>query len=831
MKNIYNILLLWGALLIGSFVQAQFTVNQDFRGNGSPEIIIGDNAYLTSGVSDPVGAGWLRLTDAISNEKGYAYVNKSFPSTLGILVDFEYTMWRNNADNTFNGADGISIFLFDADYGPGNFSLGSYGGSLGYANGTQSNPPSGGVTGGYVGIGLDAYGNFVAESEGKNGGSDGVSPNSIALRGPTSDTNTNRYLAGVTILDNGNIVNALNKAGDPEDDIIDYNTVTSVRPSFSTFYRRVQLEIIPTPDNKYRLILRWSTTQGGAFTELIDYVTEDVPPSLLKIGFAASTGGGFNNQELRNLLITTPNNLRVTKKATKDILRSVNVDDGDNQIENQIDYIIEVVNDTDQPIDATFSDELIDINGDPISTSMFTIGTISSSGFDSININQVSGENKIEGDLTIPPNTTGYVTVTGTLNEIPTSNVLRNKVTVLSTGDDDFDLGNNTSIVNTPVIAENVDLVLEKTTIGDECLDPVSGNTYELRVINKGAENATYRRTGNSNSNNERRIVIIKDIPSDYTYNDSAPGGFSTTLTDASGTQRWTKVTLNNTPSSGFTRYVYIARGASNSDQTLAGGGTAMPYPLRYTITPPSDINSYTDQSIVEYRAANGNTAYNGANIESSFNPPNTANNTISQDVIVTPSPPTVDDKVYYCQGDDAQPLEATASSGNTLVWYLNPGGTPVTRPEPFTDSPGTTTYYVSQTNGNCESELAEIDVIVLENPTPGIIQGDQEICNNTIPNEISSTGTGSGSGFGTISYRWEQSEDNGNSWETISGATQEGYTPGALKKDTRFRRITIATNTDGASCESTATTAVEITTKRCSLITNPRIPSRAKGN
>ena len=137
-------------------------------------MIIGDDAKLTSGDEDPVNAGWLRLTSDGNDQKGYAYVNKSFPSTLGVLIDFEYTMWRTRPDNTYHGADGISVFLFDAQYGPGNFTLGYYGGSLGYAN-RETNQP--GVTGGYLGIGLDAYGKFARNIEGKNVGPSSLSPN------------------------------------------------------------------------------------------------------------------------------------------------------------------------------------------------------------------------------------------------------------------------------------------------------------------------------------------------------------------------------------------------------------------------------------------------------------------------------------------------------------------------------------------------------------------------------------------------------------------------------------------------------------------------------
>src|SRR5690606_6024289 len=259
-------------LLTMQSLHAQFTISEDFKGSGNPDIIIGDDAYLTSGKDDPVGAGWLRLTEAKMNQKGYAYVNKSFPSRLGVLVDFEYTMWRDVYDG-YNGADGFTIFLFDANYGPGTFRLGAYGGSLGYANSTNSDPKLGGLSGGYLGIGFDAYGNFAAESENKNGGSYGESPNSIVLRGPTTsssptDSNTNKYLKGVTLTEDGTIHDATLKLGDRSEDIIDYNTTKSRRPTQEEFYRRVQAEVLPIGDGKFKIIVRWATEYEGGFTDL-----------------------------------------------------------------------------------------------------------------------------------------------------------------------------------------------------------------------------------------------------------------------------------------------------------------------------------------------------------------------------------------------------------------------------------------------------------------------------------------------------------------------------------------------------------------------------------
>ena len=60
---------------------AQFTITENFKGAVSPDIILGDDAKLTSGQEDPVGAGWLRLTPDDQNKKGYAFINKTFPSS------------------------------------------------------------------------------------------------------------------------------------------------------------------------------------------------------------------------------------------------------------------------------------------------------------------------------------------------------------------------------------------------------------------------------------------------------------------------------------------------------------------------------------------------------------------------------------------------------------------------------------------------------------------------------------------------------------------------------------------------------------------------------
>src|SRR5690606_6703441 len=159
-------------------------------------------AYLTAGVQDAEGEGWLRLTEAVTNEAGYAIVNQSFPSGLGVLLDLEFVIWGGN------GADGFSFFLFDANYDPNlpvgdpfRFQIGGFGGSLGYAN--RDAVP--GVRGGYIGIGVDEYGNYANTTESKNGGDvngSDLRPNAIGIRGPANPATgaPYRWLGGNTNL-------------------------------------------------------------------------------------------------------------------------------------------------------------------------------------------------------------------------------------------------------------------------------------------------------------------------------------------------------------------------------------------------------------------------------------------------------------------------------------------------------------------------------------------------------------------------------------------------------------------------------------------------------
>jgi gliding motility-associated-like protein len=86
---------------------------------------------------------------------------------------------------------------------------------------------------------------------------------------------------------------------------------------------------------------------------------------------------------------------------------------------------------------------------------------------------------------------------------------------------------------------------------------------------------------------------------------------------------------------------------------------------------------------------------------------------------------------ISYCQNSIAPPLTATPATTATLNWYgidATGGIASTTAPIPSTASVGTTTYYVSQSIGTCESPRVAIDVTVNPKTTP-TFAATQAIC------------------------------------------------------------------------------------------------------
>ena len=135
------------------------------QSNHDPAMTGGNSGFLgaTSAPStpDPVGSGALRFTNGYPyghNERGAILSKDVFNTGAGIQVTFKTVTYKGDSGGAGgDGADGISFFLMDGSKPPG---LGAVGGSLAYSC-SNNNPNYDGLNGGYLGLGIDEYGNFL----------------------------------------------------------------------------------------------------------------------------------------------------------------------------------------------------------------------------------------------------------------------------------------------------------------------------------------------------------------------------------------------------------------------------------------------------------------------------------------------------------------------------------------------------------------------------------------------------------------------------------------------------------------------------------------------
>ncbi len=90
-----------------------------------------------------------------------------------------------------------------------------------------------------------------------------------------------------------------------------------------------------------------------------------------------------------------------------------------------------------------------------------------------------------------------------------------------------------------------------------------------------------------------------------------------------------------------------------------------------------------------------------------------------------------VTETVKYCKNaTDVSTLTATAEG--TLTWYDENKAKLPSVPKPSVMDATTTTYYVTQTVNDCESDFAQLDVIVNPLPTPVISSSEDAVCEGT---------------------------------------------------------------------------------------------------
>jgi uncharacterized repeat protein (TIGR01451 family) len=394
-----------------------FPVTQNFTDTTATSSgwTLGNSAVLTgNGTIDPVGSGWLRLTDNGNSRKGYATFNTSIPTPQGVSVEFEYKTWGGTGSGGVGQkGDGFTVFMFDGN-ATGTFNIGDFGGSLGYANGvvddgltnkctTTSNQVAGTYRG-YFGLGFDEYGNYSNPGDRCKTGGPGVRQERVALRGPWDYTPTAGSKGYEYLTSSGTLTSN-----------IDTGLTDSSRPADSTYFRKVLILIEPIPASTlYKLTVKWQTALGGAYTTILTYTLPTAPPSNLKIGFAASTGGATNYHEIRNLSIQKPTNLKVVKTLSSGFVAPLN------PLTN-IGYTLLATNDGPNAVaDAILTDSIPTQIENVTYTCVGTGGTICSSTSGSV------PSNDLNLTLNMPLLGTATITVTGRLKATAATRSLSN---------------------------------------------------------------------------------------------------------------------------------------------------------------------------------------------------------------------------------------------------------------------------------------------------------------------------------------------------------------------------------------------------------------------
>jgi type IV pilus assembly protein PilY1 len=374
----------------GAHAQVQLTVSDDFTqsntknpwatfdgacltagdGTGSIPPCVGLPYYqsqtLVGGTSgtlpDQGGSGALRLTNGYTagkpqsfqygfNQAGGIISNFTFAAGTGVQILFKTLTYRGNSGGNGggagvdegDGADGMSFFLIDATDGSAPYDMGAFGGSLGYTCSNTNNDPTtradgtprqyDGLLSGYIGLGIDEYGNFLNPGDNTVSGP-GLQAGRIGLRGAGSiswkglSTNYARYYpSSLTLAQQAEAVNNTCKTGtlwDYSQSTPGATQKTQLATTVPDYADLKALQILPTTTQianeaaltrgdatpiAYQLkitqdgLLSLSYSyNGGAYQSVItDHdITKDQNklPNLLRFGFAGSTGGSTNIHEI-----------------------------------------------------------------------------------------------------------------------------------------------------------------------------------------------------------------------------------------------------------------------------------------------------------------------------------------------------------------------------------------------------------------------------------------------------------------------------------------------------------------------------------------------------
>lgn len=317
----------------------QFPYHLSLTGDSKPDAIteyfgvanlpVPDYRYSEDGIA---------LTYEVDGEEqtftGFALDDLEFTSQFGIIVEFTYAMIDGHS---FNGryGDGLSMFLYDSNK---NFEIGGHGASLGYTyrnqDETHRNIP--GLNGGYLGVGLDVYGDFKARSQFYAERREGIYYNwpetssHVTVRG--AQYKNDRYKGYPVLYSiNASKVWKTNRArldfdtGDYDYHEEQYYKNFDMRTGYELgeiVYNKVIVTVLPDHDEEGSSVevkVKDKVGEGvvvqkffypntfktrDQYGDLYDFETQI--PDNFKIGFAAGTGGAYQVHLIKDVWVKLP---------------------------------------------------------------------------------------------------------------------------------------------------------------------------------------------------------------------------------------------------------------------------------------------------------------------------------------------------------------------------------------------------------------------------------------------------------------------------------------------------------------------------------------------
>jgi len=279
---------------------------------------------------------------------------------------------------------------------------------------------------------------------------------------------------------------------------------------------------------------------------------------------------------------------------------------------------------------------------------------------------------------------------------------------------------------------------------------PGTSTTYETSSLTDGDEVTVVGTDGNSCTNSPAGITMTVDLTPDVTTDQAS-------YSQCSGAA--TNIMISNPNSVSGTFYNWTVFSSTNVSGASAGSGSQ----IIQTLSNTDGVNPGS----VTYEITPTSNGCSGTPIQRTV----TVN-----DIPSVPTP--INTTLAYCQFE-ATPASDFQVTGSNLEWYSDATLTNNIHSGPITDPlaeigldssvPGTTIFYVTQSNSGCESTYSTITVTVTAIPVVSTSPTDKTRCEGS---NLTFQGTASGTG---LSYQW-QYNDGVSGWLDVDSGTDAEY-------------------------------------------------------